>query len=150
MASVTPREAAEILGVSLSTIKRRLRIGELSGHKESGDHGETWIVDLPDKEEKGMTEHQEINPEDTEGVEPPGLEENSDEPTSEEEIFPEEEVTFFVNVESGVVSEREIEREPLTCAICSQSIGIDDDYVDAAYGPVHTEPCSHQTRSIVR
>ena len=32
------------------------------------------------------------------------------------------------------------------CAVCRQSIEPGADYVTAAYGPVHAEPCSHQTR----
>lgn len=37
----------------------------------------------------------------------------------------------------------EIER---TCAVCDKTIERGVEYVQAAYGPVHSEPCSHQPK----
>ncbi len=34
--------------------------------------------------------------------------------------------------------------EGLTCEVCGEPIEPGSDYVKAAYGPVHSEPCSHQ------
>lgn len=33
------------------------------------------------------------------------------------------------------------------CAVCGESIPAGEEYVSAAYGPVHKEPCSHMGRS---
>ncbi len=44
------------------------------------------------------------------------------------------------------------EREPLdpeaVCSICREPILPEDEYVVAAYGPVHEEECSHKTMSV--
>lgn len=48
MELVTKREAARCLGVSIDTIERRLKRGELRGHKEHRPHGLTWLVELPE------------------------------------------------------------------------------------------------------
>jgi excisionase family DNA binding protein len=44
---VTKKKAAELLGVSVDTIERRIKRGELKGHKESRPHGLTWLVEVP-------------------------------------------------------------------------------------------------------
>jgi hypothetical protein len=44
---VTKKEAAELLGVSVDTIERRIKRGELKGHKESRPQGLTWLVEMP-------------------------------------------------------------------------------------------------------
>ena len=45
---VSVREAADILGVSQDTVKRKLKAGTLPGRKETGEKGERWLVELPD------------------------------------------------------------------------------------------------------
>jgi len=46
---LTIRDAAERLGVSSDTIRRRLKAGELAGRQEpQGKQGYRWIVQLPD------------------------------------------------------------------------------------------------------
>ncbi len=45
----TIREAADRLGVSADTVRRRLKVGELEGRQEpQGKSGYRWIVQLPD------------------------------------------------------------------------------------------------------
>jgi DNA-binding transcriptional MocR family regulator len=44
---VTKKKAAELLGVSVDTIERRIKRGELKGHKESRPQGLTWLVEVP-------------------------------------------------------------------------------------------------------
>ncbi len=44
---VTKKEAAELLGVSVDTIDRRIKRGELKGHKELRPQGLTWLVEVP-------------------------------------------------------------------------------------------------------
>lgn len=39
------------------------------------------------------------------------------------------------------------EDDDLTCSVCRHPIMLDQDYLNASYGPVHAEPCSHQTVS---
>jgi hypothetical protein len=46
---VTKKKAAELLGVSVDTIERRIKRGELEGHKESLPQGLTWLVEIPQK-----------------------------------------------------------------------------------------------------
>lgn len=36
----------------------------------------------------------------------------------------------------------------LSCAICGGEIARGEDYVSAAYGPVHPEPCSHEVKPV--
>ncbi len=36
--------------------------------------------------------------------------------------------------------------EALDCAVCHEQIAPGENYLEAAYGPVHLEPCSHQPR----
>jgi len=46
---VTIREAADRLGVSVDTVRRRLKAGELTGRQEpQGASGYRWLVQLPD------------------------------------------------------------------------------------------------------
>ena len=49
MALLTVPEAAQRLGVSTDTVKRRLKKGELQGHQEPRPQGYTWLVDFPDE-----------------------------------------------------------------------------------------------------
>jgi excisionase family DNA binding protein len=49
VAWVTIREAAARLGVSQDTVKRRLKRGELVGHREPRPQGHTWLIELPDE-----------------------------------------------------------------------------------------------------
>lgn len=46
---VTIQEAAHKLGVAESTIRRRLRNGELEGQQLTTPQGYTWMVDLSDE-----------------------------------------------------------------------------------------------------
>ena len=65
-----------------------------------------------------------------ESDEPTGLEGESDEPTELE----------------GESSEPPMaELQDISCAICHQPIEPDQEYGEAAYGPVHLEGCSTQT-----
>lgn len=45
---VTIREAAQRLGVSEDTVRRRLRRGELTGVQQPTAQGFTWLVELPE------------------------------------------------------------------------------------------------------
>jgi len=46
---VTIKEAADRLGVSVDTVRRRLKAGELEGRQEpQGANGYRWLVQLPD------------------------------------------------------------------------------------------------------
>ena len=51
MAQVTIREAAERLGVSTDTVKRRLKRGELQATKRPRPQGFVWMVEMPDEPE---------------------------------------------------------------------------------------------------
>ena len=53
MELVTMTEAAQRLGVSTDTIKRRLRRGELKGHKQPRPQGFTWLIELEAEFENG-------------------------------------------------------------------------------------------------
>ena len=44
---VTIQEAAQTLGVAESTVRRRLRNGELAGEQMPTPQGYTWLVELP-------------------------------------------------------------------------------------------------------
>lgn len=39
-----------------------------------------------------------------------------------------------------------VDEVDLTCAVCEKVIPAGKEYTVAAFGPVHTEPCSHQSR----
>jgi hypothetical protein len=45
---VTIQEAAHTLGIAESTVRRRLRNGELEGQQMPTPQGFTWLVELPD------------------------------------------------------------------------------------------------------
>jgi hypothetical protein len=53
---VTLPEAAQRLGVSVDTVKRRLRRGELRGQHVPRPQGYTWLVELPDSQMGGMAD----------------------------------------------------------------------------------------------
>jgi excisionase family DNA binding protein len=53
MELVTMTEAAQRLGVSTDTIKRRLRRGELKGRKRPRPQGFTWLIELEAEVENG-------------------------------------------------------------------------------------------------
>ncbi len=46
MERVAIAEAARRLGVSADTVKRRLRSGELRGHKQPGRGGFSWLIEM--------------------------------------------------------------------------------------------------------
>jgi len=46
------KEAAERLGVSADTIKRRVKAGELVGHQKSTAQGFRWLVEVPARSEE--------------------------------------------------------------------------------------------------
>jgi hypothetical protein len=48
MESVTMAEAAKRLGVSVDTIRRKLRRGELQGYQQPRPQGFVWVVELPE------------------------------------------------------------------------------------------------------
>ena len=48
MELVTMAEAARRLDVTVETVKRRLRRGELQGHKQPRPQGFTWLVEMPE------------------------------------------------------------------------------------------------------
>ncbi len=52
MALLTIKGAAQRLGVSELTIRRRLRAGSLTGHQESRPQGFVWTVEVPDDMEE--------------------------------------------------------------------------------------------------
>lgn len=54
MAKVGLAEAAQILGVSPETVRRRLKKGELTGEKIKTDHGYQWVVELEDLVPEGV------------------------------------------------------------------------------------------------
>ncbi len=56
--SVPIKEAAERLGVSADTIKRRVKAGELVGHKKPTAQGFVWLVEVPARSEEEATERE--------------------------------------------------------------------------------------------
>jgi hypothetical protein len=48
MELVTMTEAARRLDVTVETVKRRLRRGELQGHKQPRPQGFTWLIEMPE------------------------------------------------------------------------------------------------------
>jgi predicted site-specific integrase-resolvase len=52
MASLTIKEAAERLGISEVTIRRRLRTGQLNGYQESPPTSK-WFIEVSDNVEQG-------------------------------------------------------------------------------------------------
>ena len=53
MALVTMGEAAHYLNVSVDTIRRRLRKGELQGEQEPTPQGFIWLIDIPESPRPG-------------------------------------------------------------------------------------------------
>ena len=49
MELVTMTEAARRLDVTVETVKRRLRRGELQGHKQPRPQGFTWLIEMPEE-----------------------------------------------------------------------------------------------------
>ncbi len=49
MESVTMAEAAKRLSVSVDTIRRKLRRGELQGYQQPRPQGFVWVVELPEE-----------------------------------------------------------------------------------------------------
>ena len=49
-------EAAQRLGVSVDTVKRRLRRGELKGQRVPRPQGYTWLIELPDSQIDSMAD----------------------------------------------------------------------------------------------
>ncbi len=45
---VSKQEAAGLLGVSIDTIERRLKRGDLNGHQEARGNGWRWMVEVAD------------------------------------------------------------------------------------------------------
>jgi hypothetical protein len=45
---VTVVEAARLLGISIPTVRRRLRTGELPGNQVTTPQGYVWMVEVPD------------------------------------------------------------------------------------------------------
>lgn len=41
-----------------------------------------------------------------------------------------------------------VDEIPQTCAVCEKPIDAGEEYLQAAYGPVHIEPCSHQPKEL--
>jgi hypothetical protein len=58
---VSIAEAGKILGVAEITIRRRLRSGEIKGHKRSTPQGYVWIVELSEEDLQRNREHEEQN-----------------------------------------------------------------------------------------
>ena len=77
----------------------------------------------------------------------PSVKEPQAEPASEPESQTETEEEGSVAVAAAPVEYPE-EDENLICSLCRNPITIDQEYVNAAYGPVHEEPCSHQTKRV--
>lgn len=73
--------------------------------------------------------------EDVTAESPPAADETSDEPPAAQSVPGSLEI--FTAAE---------EDELPVCAVCREAITPGQDFVTPAYGPVHTEPCSHQTR----
>ena len=61
MPLVSIAEAGKILGVAEITIRRRLRSGEIKGHKRSTPQGYVWIVELSEEDLQRNREHEEQN-----------------------------------------------------------------------------------------
>jgi hypothetical protein len=49
MVWVTKKEAADCLGISIDTVDRRLRRGELRGKQQTRPQGFTWLIEVPDE-----------------------------------------------------------------------------------------------------
>lgn len=120
---ISIREAAEKLGISQTTIRRRLRSGWLTGHKETGPQGEAWVVELEGADQMDFRSRRY-------GPQDPTAEENLDTPEVEED---------------DEDDDRE-EQPEVPCVICKDLITRENPGMEAAYGSVHQEPCSHQVQ----
>jgi uncharacterized protein YlxW (UPF0749 family) len=49
MVWVTKKEAADCLGISIDTVDRRLKRGELCGKQQARPQGFTWLIEVPDE-----------------------------------------------------------------------------------------------------
>jgi hypothetical protein len=58
---VSIAEAGKILGLAEITIRRRLRSGEIKGHKRSTPQGYVWIVELSEEDLQRNRGHEEEN-----------------------------------------------------------------------------------------
>ena len=56
MEMVSLPEAAQRLGVSVDTVKRRLRRGELKGRQDPRPQGYTWLIEMPDSQADCMAD----------------------------------------------------------------------------------------------
>ena len=61
MPLVSIAEAGKILGLAEITIRRRLRSGEIKGHKRSTPQGYVWIVELSEEDLQRNRGHEEEN-----------------------------------------------------------------------------------------
>lgn len=50
------REAADRLGISTDTVRRRLKRGELTGEQRTTAHGPSWFVQIPEQGKDGEDE----------------------------------------------------------------------------------------------
>jgi len=60
MVELTVTEAAQVLGISTATVKRRLASGELTGRKEPRPQGSRWLVEVD-------TDHPQVTDSSVEG-----------------------------------------------------------------------------------
>jgi hypothetical protein len=49
MVWVTKKEPADCLGISIDTVDRRLKRGELRGRQQARPQGFTWLIEVPDE-----------------------------------------------------------------------------------------------------
>ena len=131
MPEVSLDEAAKHLGVTRSTVVRRIKAGIVAGRKQNVEGTEVWRVTLPNEEDAPMSERV-----------------NGDQDEAEhDEVATVEDA---VDVDEAAVAE-DMALEPGTiCPVCQESIEDDDDYVKSAHGEVHAEPCSHKTIPLTR
>ncbi len=79
----------------------------------------------------------ETEPDTTDDAPPPEADSGADDPPAAESVPGSLEI--FTAAE---------EDELPPCAVCREAITPGQDFVTPAYGPIHTEPCSHQTRRV--
>ena len=168
MPEMSMDEAAARLGVSRSTIRRRIGRGELPGQKESTDHGDIWVVTLPDEGGDTMADtttnhgdqnHPEVDENHPEVDTTPELEDVHHQAPAgftpskpayfvdQAEVLPEATAEYGGEEPEASSNQPEalIAEEEMPCAICKKPIDEGDEYVTASYGSVHLEPCSHQS-----
>jgi excisionase family DNA binding protein len=54
------KEAAEVLGVSQDTIRRRIKAGELEGQQEPMGSGFRWLVEVPEEAQAAPADEREL------------------------------------------------------------------------------------------